>query len=99
MEKYLFYELGSDKEVITKRIISVNMLSQPTNCPDHLFDLMKKCWQLSPASRPSFKQLFDQLDSHTQSSSSPPPVQKQPGSTIGYYTNNANSWVSNLPME
>jgi len=99
--KIPFYELGSNREAISNRIISINMLSQPNNCPDHLFDLMKRCWQLSPAKRPSFKQIFDELNAQTISPATLPPSSFEQSKVVGYYadyTNNAN-FVSNLPKD
>ncbi|XP_075254222.1 uncharacterized protein LOC142345777 isoform X3 [Convolutriloba macropyga] len=36
-------------------------LPQPGNCPNEVFDLMKKCWHSSPDLRPNFKELHSQL--------------------------------------
>ncbi|CAF4084947.1 unnamed protein product, partial [Adineta steineri] len=31
-----------------------NRLKQPTNCPDHIYDLMLKCWEYDKHKRPRF---------------------------------------------
>lgn len=36
-------------------------LSQPINCPDHLYRIMALCWHYSPDKRPTFSQLLKML--------------------------------------
>ena len=36
-------------------------LSQPDNCPDSYYRLMRHCWKLRPSERPSFAQIKDTL--------------------------------------
>lgn len=36
-------------------------LSQPVNCPDHLYNIMARCWHYSPEKRPTFGQLLQML--------------------------------------
>ncbi|XP_071815152.1 uncharacterized protein [Apostichopus japonicus] len=36
-------------------------MEQPENCPDDIYDLMKRCWQESPDSRPRFARMVDEL--------------------------------------
>jgi len=80
-----FYELGSDRETISKRIVAGEMLSQPKTCPDSLFDLMKRCWQLSPTLRPTFKQIHVELNAHLQSSPLSSSGEKGSSLPVGYY--------------
>ncbi|RZF49103.1 hypothetical protein LSTR_LSTR008389 [Laodelphax striatellus] len=37
-------------------------LSQPLNCPDELFEVMKECWRKDPDARPTFVQLLTFLN-------------------------------------
>lgn len=37
-------------------------LSKPTNCPDQLYQLMRKCWAHEPSDRPRFCQIRQQLE-------------------------------------
>ncbi|RZF39310.1 hypothetical protein LSTR_LSTR014900, partial [Laodelphax striatellus] len=37
-------------------------LSQPLNCPDELFEVMKECWRNDPDARPTFVQLLTFLN-------------------------------------
>nr|CAH7742179.1 unnamed protein product [Callosobruchus chinensis] len=34
-------------------------LKQPESCPDHIYDIMKRCWEYKAAGRPSFQELVD----------------------------------------
>ncbi|XP_078489539.1 tyrosine-protein kinase RYK [Ciona intestinalis] len=36
-------------------------LSQPINCPDHLYSIIASCWHYSPDQRPSFTKLLQML--------------------------------------
>ena len=37
-------------------------LPPPTHCPSEIEDLMKECWQTTPALRPSFNQCLTKLE-------------------------------------
>ncbi|XP_071965773.1 tyrosine-protein kinase Fyn-like [Antedon mediterranea] len=39
-------------------------MPKPSNCPDSLFDLMMKCWNKEPQSRPTFEFLHHYLDDY-----------------------------------
>ncbi|XP_071815322.1 uncharacterized protein [Apostichopus japonicus] len=36
-------------------------MDQPDSCPDDVYDLMKRCWQESPMSRPKFTNMFEEF--------------------------------------
>jgi hypothetical protein len=38
-----------------------NRLLKPHGCPDELYDMFRKCWNLDPSSRPNLKNLFYSL--------------------------------------
>jgi hypothetical protein len=42
-------------------ILAGERLPQPGMCPDKLYQLMKKCWDATPANRPSFESILQQL--------------------------------------
>jgi len=37
-------------------------LPKPSNCPDRLYKLMTQCWQKEPKDRPSFEEIYDELE-------------------------------------
>nr|AQT19751.1 hypothetical protein Smed-abl-2 [Schmidtea mediterranea] len=39
-----------------------NIMNRPAGCPDNIYDIMKQCWQWFPESRPSFKDLHNELE-------------------------------------
>lgn len=36
-------------------------MERPENCPDKLYELMRKCWQHRPSARPSFMDIITLL--------------------------------------
>ncbi|PIK41355.1 putative vascular endothelial growth factor receptor 1-like [Apostichopus japonicus] len=36
-------------------------MEQPGSCPDDIYDLMKRCWQEAPHSRPRFEHMFEEI--------------------------------------
>lgn len=36
-------------------------MERPENCPDKLYDLMRRCWQFRPPARPSFMDIVGEL--------------------------------------
>jgi abelson tyrosine-protein kinase 1 len=38
-------------------------MPKPEGCPDHLYSVMRKCWEWKPEDRPDFKSLVDDLES------------------------------------
>lgn len=45
----------------------------PENCPANIYDLMRKCWQWEPVNRPTFEQIYKDLENmfHDASSATP----------------------------
>jgi insulin receptor len=36
-------------------------MERPENCPDKLYELMRKCWQHRPSARPTFMDIIEAL--------------------------------------
>ena len=47
---------------LVKYLEDGNRLAMPEFCPDEVFEVMKKCWNLDPDQRPSFEELKDTLE-------------------------------------
>ena len=45
----------------------------PENCPVNIYDLMRKCWQWEPVNRPTFEQIYKDLENmfHDASTATP----------------------------
>eukprot|EP01087_Luapelamoeba_hula_P011661 TRINITY_DN3197_c0_g1_i1.p1 TRINITY_DN3197_c0_g1~~TRINITY_DN3197_c0_g1_i1.p1 ORF type:complete len:1320 (-),score=346.70 TRINITY_DN3197_c0_g1_i1:38-3997(-) len=48
-------------QAIIERIIGGTNLPKPAACPDDVYELMLQCWNMDPAKRPSFKEIFLRL--------------------------------------
>lgn len=55
------YQARTNIEVL-HFVRSGGQLEQPENCPQDIFELMKKCWCTSPEDRPSFSTILKQLE-------------------------------------
>uniref|UniRef100_A0A8W8J0U6 Tyrosine-protein kinase receptor n=1 Tax=Magallana gigas TaxID=29159 RepID=A0A8W8J0U6_MAGGI len=55
------YQARTNIEVL-HFVRSGGQLDQPENCPQDIFELMKKCWCTSPEDRPSFSTILKQLE-------------------------------------
>ncbi len=44
-------------------ILSGQLLAIPDHCPPRLGEIMLSCWHLNPQDRPSFYQIYEQLES------------------------------------
>lgn len=47
-------------------VIDGGVMERPENCPDKLYDLMRRCWQHRPTARPTFLDIIQMLlpDAH-----------------------------------
>lgn len=36
-------------------------MERPENCPDQIYELMRRCWQHRPSARPTFLEIIDML--------------------------------------
>nr|XP_022292756.1 proto-oncogene tyrosine-protein kinase ROS-like isoform X1 [Crassostrea virginica] len=55
------YQARTNIEVL-HFVRSGGQLEQPENCPQDIFELMRKCWCTSPEDRPSFSTILKQLE-------------------------------------
>ena len=46
----------------------------PENCPMNIYDLMRKCWQWEPVNRPTFEQIYKDLENMFHDASTALPV-------------------------
>jgi hypothetical protein len=66
-----YSEISTDTEENMKNFIkslkSGNLiLDRPENCPDYIYRLMRECWHLKPAERPTFKKLNFQYQEYLE---------------------------------
>jgi len=52
---------GPSNEEVTKAIRRGDTLSRPVDCPHKIYEMMKDCWNMIPAERPSFSELHSFL--------------------------------------
>jgi serine/threonine protein kinase len=55
------YVQYSNSETI-EQVLQGYKLPKPDNCPDLVYDIMLLCWQRSPEARPTFAQLYDEIN-------------------------------------
>ena len=52
---------GVTNEEVTQMIRKGKHLNIPPDCPDKIYDIMSKCWNMDPSCRPTFSELCDIL--------------------------------------
>uniref|UniRef100_UPI00398F258D insulin-like growth factor 1 receptor n=1 Tax=Pristiophorus japonicus TaxID=55135 RepID=UPI00398F258D len=55
-------------EQVLRFVMNNGILGKPDNCPDKLHDLMQRCWEWNPKSRPTFLQILGRLVDEMQPS-------------------------------
>lgn len=57
---------GLTNDQVLRYVIDGGVMERPENCPDKLYDLMRRCWQHRPTARPSFLDIIQMLlpDAH-----------------------------------
>ncbi|XP_078596676.1 uncharacterized protein LOC144873294 [Branchiostoma floridae x Branchiostoma japonicum] len=53
---------GIPTDKIVTLVLRGYRMGKPPNCPQDIFDMMKKCWRHTPAERPTFRDLRDTLE-------------------------------------
>ena len=59
------YKGMSNKQVM-EFVMSDKKLSRPEQCPEWLYDIMLKCWERDPQSRPTFRRIRKLLHQRLQ---------------------------------
>lgn len=52
---------GLSNEQVLRYVKDGGVMEAPENCPEQLYDLMRRCWQFRPTNRPSFLTLVEML--------------------------------------
>ncbi|XP_058466137.1 insulin-like receptor isoform X2 [Malaya genurostris] len=52
---------GLTNDQVLRYVIDGGVMERPENCPDKLYDLMRRCWQHRPTARPSFIDIIKML--------------------------------------
>lgn len=57
---------GLTNDQVLRYVIDGGVMERPENCPDKLYDLMRRCWQHRPTARPTFLDIIQMLlpDAH-----------------------------------
>lgn len=42
-------------------MIDGGVMERPENCPDKMYEMMRRCWQHRPSARPNFLEIIAQL--------------------------------------
>ncbi|KAI5708897.1 hypothetical protein M8J76_005624 [Diaphorina citri] len=53
---------GLSNEQVLNWVKGGGILVRPDNCPDRLFNLMRRCWQFKPQARPTFMEILADLE-------------------------------------
>lgn len=48
-----------------KAIDNGERLEQPVDCPDHVYEIMRRCWEFEAHNRPTFSELLDLFTADT----------------------------------
>ncbi|XP_055620712.1 insulin-like receptor isoform X2 [Toxorhynchites rutilus septentrionalis] len=52
---------GLTNDQVLRYVIDGGVMERPENCPDKLYELMRRCWQHRPSARPSFIDIINLL--------------------------------------
>lgn len=52
---------GLSNDQVLRYVIEGGVMERPENCPDKLYELMRRCWQHRPSARPSFMDIIAML--------------------------------------
>ncbi|KAG5667137.1 hypothetical protein PVAND_015134 [Polypedilum vanderplanki] len=52
---------GLSNDQVLRYVIEGGVMERPENCPDKLYDLMRRCWQHRPSARPTFMDIITML--------------------------------------
>ena len=60
-EVILFDCLSNKLQEAVNYVLKGNRLSQPKSCPETIYKIMLSCWEEDPAKRPTFADIYHQL--------------------------------------
>lgn len=52
---------GLSNDQVLRYVIDGGVMERPENCPDKLYDLMRRCWTHRPSARPTFLEIVQEL--------------------------------------
>lgn len=52
---------GLSNDQVLRYVIEGGVMERPENCPDKLYELMRRCWQHRPTARPTFMDIITML--------------------------------------
>ena len=84
---------GTSNEEVTEAIRRHKVLKQPTYCSNSMYEIMKQCWNQQPRLRPSFAELYNQLDEFRGS------VSSGGSPSIDYFNSNSSDLDSDAFLE
>jgi len=58
--KHPYHDIVTNEE-LSEKVSSGYQLLQPPNCPDYVYELMRRCWNMTPKSRPDFNTITQEL--------------------------------------
>uniref|UniRef100_A0A336MAS5 Tyrosine-protein kinase receptor n=1 Tax=Culicoides sonorensis TaxID=179676 RepID=A0A336MAS5_CULSO len=59
---------GLSNDQVLRYVIDGGVMERPENCPDKLYDLMRRCWTHRPSARPTFLEIVQELHGDAQPS-------------------------------
>ena len=57
--------LGMSNREVMEQVEHGYRMNAPDNCPEHLYKIMRACWNADPQRRPTFEYLFRALSEFT----------------------------------
>lgn len=52
---------GLSNDQVLRYVIEGGVMERPENCPDKLYEMMRRCWQHRPSARPTFMEIIEML--------------------------------------
>ena len=53
---------GMSNAEVTEKVVGGYRMPSPDQCPKQIYEWMLACWKVEPEQRPSFKQLYDEIE-------------------------------------
>lgn len=79
---------GLSNEEVAKQVVVGKTMDPPADCPMEIQHIMIKCWKLNPEDRPSFSELWEELDKLVRATAnSEVPIPKEESYKVASYLN------------